>query len=99
MDIAAISRNVEVLCVPASVIPAGQAAESRQVAQAVKTVNAAEMSGQDSELMFQMDPATERMVIQWVNPRTREVISQMPTEYLLRLAEDLKPSKKLAPFR
>jgi uncharacterized FlaG/YvyC family protein len=93
MDIAAISRNVEMLRAPATVIPAGKAAESRQVAQAVKTVNGAEMSGQDSELMFRMDPATERMVIQWVNPRTREVISQMPREYLLRLAEDLKPSK------
>jgi len=91
MDITAISRSVETLHAPAPAIPADRAAENREVVQAVKALNGAEMFGQDSELMFQRDPITQRMVIQLVDPKTKEVISQIPKEYLLRLAQDLKP--------
>jgi uncharacterized FlaG/YvyC family protein len=93
MDITAISRNVEMLHAPAPAIPADKAAENREVVQAVRAVNGAELFGQDSELMFQKDPITQRMVVQLVNPKTKEVISQIPAEYVLRLAEDLKPRK------
>lgn len=93
MDITAINRSVEALHAPGPAIPADRAAENREVVQAVKAVNGAEMFGQDSELMFQRDPLTQRMVVQLINPRTKEVISQIPQEYLLRLAQDLKPHK------
>jgi len=91
MDITAISRGVEALHAPAPAIPADKAAENREVVQAVKALNGAEMFGQDSELTFQRDPLTQRMVLQMVNKKTKEVISQIPQEYVLRLAQDLKP--------
>ena len=91
MDITAIGRNVDTQHAPAPAIPPDKAAQNREVVQAVKALNGAEMFGQDSELMFQRDPITQRMVVQLVNPKTKEVISQIPAEYLLRLAEDLKP--------
>jgi len=90
MDITAIGRNVEVMHAPTPAIPADKAAENREVVQAVKAVNGAEMFGRDSVLTFQRDLLTQRMVIQLVNPKTKEVISQIPAEYLLRLAQDLK---------
>jgi uncharacterized FlaG/YvyC family protein len=91
MDIPAIGRNVEMLPAPARAIPAGKTAENCEVVQAVNAVNGAEMFGWNSELAFQMDPIAERMVVRLVNPKTKDVISQIPAEYVLRLAEDLKP--------
>ncbi|HXB72724.1 MAG TPA: flagellar protein FlaG [Candidatus Acidoferrales bacterium] len=91
MDVTAIGRNVEMLPAPARAIPAGKAAENREVVRAVKAVNGAEMFGRNSELTFQVDPITEGTSVQLVNPKTKDVISQIPAEYVLRLAEDLKP--------
>jgi uncharacterized FlaG/YvyC family protein len=71
-------------------IPAEQAAAHRDVVQAVKALNATEMFGQGNELTFQMDTQTKRMVIRVVNRQTKEVVSQVPPEYVLRLSEDLK---------
>ena len=48
------------------------------------------MFGHDDELVFQKDQRTQRMLIRVVNRETREVVSQLPPEYVLRLAEDLK---------
>ncbi len=76
---------------PASVpVPVDKAAENREVVQAVRALNGAEMFGQDNELLFQRDRQTQRMVIRVVNRKTNEVISQIPPEYVLRLAQDLK---------
>jgi uncharacterized FlaG/YvyC family protein len=48
------------------------------------------MFGHDNELTFQRDLQTNRMVVRVVNRQTREVVSQVPPEYVLRLAEDMK---------
>ena len=71
-------------------VPPQQAAENRSIIQAVKAVNETEMFGQDNHLAFQRDPASQRMVIQMINQKTHEVVSQIPPEYVVRLAEDLK---------
>jgi uncharacterized FlaG/YvyC family protein len=89
MDISAISRSSE-LPAAAPVTPVEHAVEQRDVVQAVKAVNAAGMFGQDTELTFQMDRQTHRMVVQMINRQTKEVMSQIPAEYVLRLREDLK---------
>ncbi len=92
MDISAVSRT------PGAGSPQGAAApvasvempaENREVVKAVKAINASEMLGQD-ELVFQRDQRSQRMLIQVVDRKTREVVSQVPAEYVLRLAEDLK---------
>jgi uncharacterized FlaG/YvyC family protein len=48
----------------------------------------------ENELRFQKDPETNRFVVRVVNRNTREVISQVPEEYVLRLAADIKKDLK-----
>jgi uncharacterized FlaG/YvyC family protein len=90
MDITAINRGEAGLHAPAPVAPVDKSAEHRQVVQAVKAVNGTEMFGPENELRFQQDPQTKRMVIKVVNRKTSEVLSQVPAEYVLRLAEDVR---------
>jgi uncharacterized FlaG/YvyC family protein len=65
--------------------------ERREVIQAIKAVNASAMLGEDNELVFQRDRSTQRMVIRLVDRKTGDVISQLPPEYLLRVAESARP--------
>jgi uncharacterized FlaG/YvyC family protein len=67
-----------------------QAAENREIVRAVKALNGSEMFGGENQLTFRRDPETRRMVIRVVNRQTEEVISQIPAEYVLRLAADLE---------
>src|SRR6266568_8658736 len=90
MDINAANRTMNAPATGVVEVPVAKAAETRSIVQAVKAVNRMEMFGKDNLLMFQRDPESKRMVIQIVNQQTHEVISQIPSEYLLRLAEDLK---------
>jgi uncharacterized FlaG/YvyC family protein len=48
------------------------------------------MFGQENELLFQKDSQSQRMVVRVVKRKAREVVSQMPPEYVWRLAEYLK---------
>ena len=88
MDVAALNRVAQAPQAAVPAIPADQAAQNRQVIQAVKALNGTEMFGQDNELMFVPDRQTQRMVVRVVNRKTGEVLSQIPPEYVLRLAED-----------
>ncbi len=90
METIGIDRAVPGAHTTTPVVPADAAAESREVVQAVKAVNATEMFGPENELRFQKDPQTQRMVVRLVNRKTREVVTQVPAEYVLRLAEDAK---------
>jgi uncharacterized FlaG/YvyC family protein len=91
MEITPVNRSVPAVTAPVETIPVDQAAENREVVRAVKALNDTEMFGEDNQLMFQRDQETQRMVIRVVNRKTNEVISQIPPEYVLRLAQDLKP--------
>jgi flagellar protein FlaG len=90
MDVNAVNPSAHAVPTPVQPIPADRAAENRDMVQAVKALNATEMFGQGNELTFQMDAQTKRMVIRVVDRQTKEVVSQVPPEYVLRLAEDLK---------
>jgi uncharacterized FlaG/YvyC family protein len=90
MDVSAIHQMMQPQAATASVAPVQQPPEYREVIQSVKALNAAEMFGQQNELMFHLDRPSHRMVIQVVNRETQEVVSQVPPEYILRLAADLK---------
>jgi uncharacterized FlaG/YvyC family protein len=89
MDISAINRNAPVQSVATNTQPVDKTAQNREIVQAVKALNNTEMFG-DNELEFQKDPTSRRMVVKVVNRKTSEVISQIPPEYVLRLAENLK---------
>jgi uncharacterized FlaG/YvyC family protein len=90
MEITGIDRAAPGLYAPTPVAPVDMQAESREVVQAVKALNGAEMFGDENELRFQRDPQTQRMVVRLVNRRTSEVVEQIPAEYVLRLSQDLK---------
>ena len=64
--------------------------EQRQLIQAVKAVNEAQLFGQNSELTFSFDRQTRRTVMKIVDKETQEVIRQIPAEYVLRLAEETR---------
>jgi uncharacterized FlaG/YvyC family protein len=90
MEVTAISLNSIGSAAPAPPDPTDRASENRDVVQAVKALNGSQMFGQENELRFQKDPDTRRLVVRVVNRQTNEVVSQVPAEYVLRLAEDLK---------
>src|SRR5580700_4053031 len=71
-----------------------EAAQRRQLLQAAKSVNESGVLGQN-QLVFLLDPQTHRAVIRVVDRNTQEVVSQIPPEYVLRLAEDLGSSAKV----
>ena len=92
MEITAVDRSAaHAASVPVAPVPMDQAAENREIVRAVKALNGTEMFGQENQLTFRRDPETQRMVIRVVNRKTDEVISQIPAEYVLRLAAELKP--------
>jgi flagellar protein FlaG len=89
MDMSGVNHNLAAP-VAAPVAPAENSAEHRDVVQAVKALNATEMFGQENQLTFQMDRQSKRMVVQVVNRQTKEVVSQIPADCVLRLSEDLE---------
>jgi flagellar protein FlaG len=48
------------------------------------------MFGTNSELTFVLDRETHRPVVRIVDRATNEPIRQIPPEYVLRIAEDLR---------
>jgi len=68
---------------------AEQLAAHREIVTAVAAVNKAELLGQDNELAFTMDRESRRPVIQIVDRRTKEVLEQIPPEYVLGAAANL----------
>jgi flagellar protein FlaG len=73
--------------VQGQVLTPRERAEQSRLIQAVKYVNQSGVFGSSDELTFSADAETGRPVIRLVNKETKEVIRQIPAEYLLRLAE------------
>jgi uncharacterized FlaG/YvyC family protein len=95
MEITAIDRSAaHAASVTVAPVPVDQVAENREIVRAVKALNGTEMFGQENQLTFRRDPETQRMVIRVVNRQTEEVVTQIPAEYVLRLAADLKPKSR-----
>lgn len=90
MDVNALSRITQGLPTSATPVNTENATQNRQVVQAVKALNKSEMFGSENGLEFEKDPDTKRWVVKVVNKNTGDVVSQIPPEYVLRLAEDLK---------
>ncbi len=73
---------------PAEPPPATQ--DQRALIHAVKAVNSSELFGQENELTFVLDRNTHRAIVRIVNRNTRQVVQQIPAEYVLRLAEEFQ---------
>jgi uncharacterized FlaG/YvyC family protein len=72
----------------------GNAAETREIVTAIKSINATELSGSNSELTFVFDRFSKRPIVRLVDKTTRNVIQQIPPEYMLRWAEEIAASDK-----
>ncbi len=88
MEITALHRPGPVQSAAPQPVAPEQAAQNRELIQAVKALNAAELFGQDHELTFLVDRETQRPVIRVVDRKTRDVIRQIPPEYVLELARE-----------
>ena len=87
MDVSSIG-SFSNLAAPSSSPTPQEAAERRQLMQAIKTVNE---SGQldRNQLVFLVDSQTRRPIIRVEDRETHELVLQIPPEYVLRLAEDM----------
>ena len=80
----------------ASSFPAGHpsptsqdAAANRQVVAAVRKLNEAGSLGSEREFSYALDRQTQKLVVRIVDPSTKDVIDQIPSEVVLRAAEQL----------
>ena len=89
MEIGTVQSNTQVATAAPSPVPTESPANRKEIIQAVKAVNEAELFGQNNELTFAMDRGTRRSVVRIVDRKTSEVVRQIPPESVLRLAEDL----------
>ena len=87
MDVSSIS-SLGYLAAPAGSPTPQQAAERRQLLQAIKTVNESGELGRN-QLVFIVDSQTHRPIIRVEDRQTHEVVLQIPPEYVLHLAEDM----------
>lgn len=69
-----------------------QRAEQEQLIRAVEAVNEAQLFGESTELTFAFDRRTNKLILQLVDRETKEIVRQIPPEFLRRLAEDLRGS-------
>jgi uncharacterized FlaG/YvyC family protein len=60
--------------------------QTRQLIQAVQQINQTTTFSEGRELSLSLDPVTKVPVVKVVDAQTREVINQVPAEYVLRIA-------------
>ena len=94
MEIGKVDQAFGIAAVLPAALPVSpeQRAEQQRMIHAVKAINQAELFGDSSELTFTFDRSSRKMILRLVDRETKEVIRQIPPEYLLRLAEDLEGS-------
>jgi flagellar protein FlaG len=90
VDISAINPKAAALVTAVPAASQATFAENRDLIQAVRAINETEFLGSDNELSFARDQETGRPVIRIVDRTTKEVIRQVPSEYILRVAQDLR---------
>jgi uncharacterized FlaG/YvyC family protein len=71
---------------PAVVKPTTE--DQKTLIQAVKTVNSAQLFGQENEVTFVIDRAARIAVVRVVNKKTGELVQQIPTQQVLKMAEE-----------
>jgi len=72
---------------PAPISPELRAQQERLI-QAVQSANEGKLLGENREMTYSVDPGTRRLVFKLIDKKTKDVIRQVPPEYLLRLAEE-----------
>jgi flagellar protein FlaG len=90
MDITGIYNTQPMSALAAAPVTPDRLSANREIIQAVQALNGAELLGSDNELTFGLDRDTQRPVIRLVNRKTNEVIRQVPPEYVLRMASEVR---------
>ena len=94
MDITGVNALGQIpATTPAPTAPE-HAVANRDIIQAVKALNAASSFGDNNELTFMLDRNSRLAIIRIVDRKTKEVVNQIPPEYVLRMAEELRKSGK-----
>ena len=88
MNISSISSLSSSLTTAAQPAPPKPTEDQKALIQAVKTVNAAEMFGQENQLTFRVDRAAGIAVVRIVNRKTGELVQEIPNEQVLKMAEE-----------
>ena len=78
-----ISTGVSPHGVPATLTP-----EQRDLIQAVKAIDSAELFGHNNELTFVFDRDSRRTLVRVVDRSTHEVILQVPAERVIEMAQE-----------
>ena len=69
--------------------------ELRQLlTSATRTLNKVSFAGEGREINLSVDTATKRPIVKIVDTQNKEVVAQWPPKYLMRMAEELKPTKR-----
>ncbi len=89
MGIGPLSLNNSHLNIAQPVEPLLRQPEKKEIIEAVKAVNKAELFGQENEVTFVLDRRSQKMLVRIVNKETRELVRQIPDEYLKHLASEL----------
>jgi uncharacterized FlaG/YvyC family protein len=89
MDITGVNGLGPISAIAPAPAALDKVAENRDIVQAVKAVNAASSFGDNNEVSFMLDRNTKLPVIRIINKDTKELVQQIPAEYLLQLAEEL----------
>ena len=90
MDTKAVEKVALPVPVPDHKLDQELATERRELVKAIKAINATEFFGENYELTFVLDRETHRPLMRIVDRQTREVIQQLPPEYTVRLAQEIR---------
>ncbi len=82
----AVSGYTEPL--PLQIEPA-TAANNRAVSSAVRLLNASAAEGSSHQFSIAIDPVTRQAVVRVVDSVTNELVEQLPSEYILKVAQQL----------
>lgn len=90
MDTKTIEKTALPTLLPDTKLDQQQVTERRELVKAIKAINATEFFGENYELTFVLDRETHRPLMRIIDRQTKEVIRQLPPEYTLRLAEEIR---------
>jgi Uncharacterized flagellar protein FlaG len=90
VDIASVGHDIsQPVLAPGQALPQ-KLKEEREIIRAVKAVNRIQLFGDQNELTFVFDPESHKPLLRIIDRETNEVVRQIPADYVLQLARELK---------
>jgi len=90
MDISSVDQQRPLPVAAQQPVPAEELAQRQQLIQAVREVNRSEMLGENNELTFSFDRTTRKAIVRVIDRKTKDVVFQIPPDYVLRMAQELR---------